>query len=199
MHYIMGEAQGIYKRQLSSHAFASSYHTMSTMAIPWPRSYPLLFVLDVASALVLLLLSFSVAFVRSNPTTKDTGPTEVTPILVPLLTPRRALIRTLVSLVAVTYAADAAVTIVRAVLSGVWDQPGPIRIASYLIGLAAFGTLIILLTWKDYKGVDAWQRRRVRVFAAIALIFELVHVIAVASSGSLKGSNSPLCDNICRA
>ena len=167
---------------------------MSTMAIPRPRSYPPLFVFDVASASVLLLLSFSVAFVRSNSTAKDSVPTEVTPILVPLLTPRRALVRTLVSLVAATYAADAAVTIVRAVLSGVWDQPDPIRLASYFIGLAAFSTLIILLTWKDYKGVDAWHRLRVRFFAVLAALFELAHVITVACSGSLKGPNSFLFD-----
>ncbi|KAF8335769.1 uncharacterized protein EI90DRAFT_3047074 [Cantharellus anzutake] len=165
---------------------------MSTMAIPWPRSYTPLFIFDVASVSVLLLLSFSVAFVRSNPTTKDAAPTEVTPVLVSQLTPRRVLIRTLVSLAAATYAADAAVAILRAVLAGVWDRPGPLGLASYLIGLVAFSTLAILLAWKDYKGIDAWQRRRVRVFAALAIIFGVAHIIVVASSGSLKDRKPPV-------
>ena len=74
---------------------------------------------DLVSGVVVLLLSFSVLFVRSTTTSKNAASDEITPITVPLITPRRPLIPTLLSLAALAYAAYAAVAIVRAILSGV--------------------------------------------------------------------------------
>ncbi|KAF9516641.1 hypothetical protein BS47DRAFT_1483796 [Hydnum rufescens UP504] len=150
------------------------------------------FLYDLASGVILLLLSFSVLFVRSTPPSKDAASDEVTPIVVSLITPRRSLIRTILSLAALTYAADASVAIVRVILSGTWGTPGPIAVAPFLVGLVAFGLLAIFLSWKDLRGVDVWQRRRVRLFAVLAVLFEFAHLIVVATAGNLRDGRPPI-------
>lgn len=144
-------------------------------------------VFDIASTAVLLLLSLTVAFVRPPPEPKDPAPLdEVTPILVARVQPRRALIFSLLSLTALTYFADGAVDVLRAVLVGTWTKSGPVGLVSYILGLLSFGSLAIFLSWKDLQDVSAWGRKRVRVFAALAVTIHVVHVILVAATGHLK-------------
>jgi hypothetical protein len=141
---------------------------------------------DIASTAVLLLLSLTVAFVRSPPEPKDPALDEVTPILVARVQPRRALIFSLLSLAALTYFADGAVDVLRAVLVGTWTRSGPVGLASYILGLLSFGLLAIFLSWKDLQDVNAWGRKRVRFFAALAVLIHVAHVILVAATGHLK-------------
>lgn len=158
----------------------------TTMEIP---ALPALLTFDIASTAVLLLLALSVAFVRSASEPKhDPTLDEVTPILVARVQPRRALIFSLLSLAALTYAVDAAVNIARAVLVGKWEKPasGPVVLVPYLLGLAAFGLLAIILSWKDVSGTGAWARKRVRVFAALAVIVHVAHVILTFTTGHLR-------------
>lgn len=141
---------------------------------------------DIVSTAVLLLLSLTVAFVRSSPEAKDPALDEVTPILVAHVQPRRALIFSLLSLTAFTYFADGAVNVLRAVLVGTWTTPGPVGLVSYVLGLLSFGLLAIFLSWKDIQGVSAWGRKRVRIIAAVAVLINVAHVILVAATGHLK-------------
>lgn len=147
-----------------------------------------LFIFNIVSPSILLILVISTIFTRSTPSKSPPDDEEVTPVLVPVLTPRRGLIITLLSLAAATYFADAALLIVRAILSGVWGDFGPATIAGYVIGVAAFFGLAIVGTWKETSGVDVWQSKRVRAFVAFAVVFEVMRVIVVASSGYLKGA-----------
>jgi hypothetical protein len=180
------------------------------MSIASAQISPGLFIYDLVSVAILLFIALSVVFIRpkqsgkkptkgsaTTDTTTEEGPSNgvdeeeedgVRAVLVPLTTPRRALIRTLLTLAAATYVADAVIGIVRAVLSGVWDRPGPIGLAHYVAGLFAFGGLAILLTVKDLTGATvAWYARRLRVFAVLAVIFELAHLIVVVATGTLNG------------
>jgi len=145
-----------------------------------------LVIFDIASTAALLLLSLTVAFVRSSPETKDHALDEVTPILVTHIQPRRPLIFSLLTLAALTYLADGAVNVLRAVLVGAWTKPGPIGLVSYVLGLLSFSLLAIFLSWKDIHGANAWGRKRVRVFAALAVLIHVAHVILVVVTGRLK-------------
>lgn len=141
---------------------------------------------DIVSTAVLLLLSLTVAFVsNTNDKVDDSGLDEVTPILVAQIRPRRALVFSLISLVALTYAADATVNILRAILLGTWSPPGPVGLTSYLLGFLAFGLLAIFLSWKDVKGQGAWNAKRVRGLVVLAVVFEVAHVILTITGGHL--------------
>lgn len=147
-----------------------------------------LVIYDIASTGFLLLLSLTVAFARSINSDSDEhgGLDEVTPILVPHIRPRRALVFSLITIAAFTYAADAAVNIIRAILKATWSAPGPIGIVSYLLGFLAFALFGIFLSWKDTHGAGVWQRKRVRLFVVLAVVIQVAHVILAATTGYLK-------------
>lgn len=145
-----------------------------------------LFIFNVVTPSILLLIAILSIFTRPTSSKSETTPDDITPVLVPVVTPRRALIITLLSLAAATYFTDAALLIVRAILSQVWGNFGPVSIAGYVIGVAAFFSLAIIGTWKETNGTNIWQTRRVRVFAAFAIVFEIARIIIVATSGDLK-------------
>lgn len=150
---------------------------------------------DITSTAILLLLSLSVAFVRpsSRNDKHDAGVDEVTPILVARIEPRRALVFSLLSLIALTYFADGAVNVIRAVIAGAWANKGVVGLVSYVLGLAAFGLLAIFLSWKDVQGAGvggrvggAWGKTRVRVLVALAVMFHVVHVILAVTTGNFQ-------------
>lgn len=150
---------------------------------------------DITSTAILLLLSLSVAFVRpsSRDDKHDSAVDEVTPILVPRIEPRRALVFSLLSLVALTYFADGAVNVIRAVIAGAWANTGLVGLVSYVLGLAAFGLLAIFLSLKDVQGAGvggrvggAWGKTRVRVFVALAIVFHIVHGILAITTGNFQ-------------
>jgi hypothetical protein len=148
-----------------------------------------LVIYDIASTAFLLLLSLIVAFTSSIKFDSDERGSfdEVTPILVPHVRPRRALVFSLISIVAFTYATDAAVNIIRAVLWATWSPPGPIGLVSYLLGFLAFALFGISLSWKDVYGAGVWQRKRVKFFVIAAVAVQVAHVIVVSTTGHLKG------------
>lgn len=154
---------------------------------------------DIVYTAVLLLLSLTVAFVRASSQDDAAKPDhdvdEVTPILIARIEPRRTLVFSLLSLVALTYFADGAVNVFRAVLVGTWTKPGPVGLVSYVLGLVAFGLLAIILSWKDVQGTGgayggAWGRKRVRAFVALAIVFHVAHIILVVTTGHLHRQSS---------
>ncbi|KAF8308376.1 hypothetical protein DL93DRAFT_2171132 [Clavulina sp. PMI_390] len=176
--------------------------SVAVLPVPKFEDLGILVTYDIASTAVLLLIALTVAFVRpitssDEAAKRDPALDEVTPILIARLEPRRALVFFLLSLIALTYFADGAVNVIRAILVGSWTRPGPVGLVSYILGLAAFGLLAIFLAWKDVEGGGgvvggAWGRKRVRVFIALATAFHIAHIVLAFTTGHLKRRDAPV-------
>ncbi|KDQ21393.1 hypothetical protein BOTBODRAFT_25832 [Botryobasidium botryosum FD-172 SS1] len=145
-------------------------------------------VVHVASPFILAATTFSLMPAHPAPAMPG-SPTPITSVVTQVLTPRRPLILTLLSLAAGTYFLDGAFVILRAVLTGHWDPRGVLLVhpmAAPLLGLVAFGGLAILGTWKDIKGYDVWSTRRVKVFVIVAVLLEVLQVVLLGLSGVLN-------------
>jgi ATP-binding cassette subfamily B (MDR/TAP) protein 6 len=93
--------------------------------------------------------------------------------------PRRALILTLLSLIALTYLADGLSFVVYAVLDNNWPRHSGIPINT-VTGLLAFSGLAALGAWKEILGVEVWLLRRVKGAIAAGLVLDLSLVVILA-------------------
>ncbi|KAG8936275.1 hypothetical protein FRC02_003211 [Tulasnella sp. 418] len=109
--------------------------------------------------------------------------TPIISVTISQTTPRRSVILSLLTVAAAAYLFDGVLVVTRAVLNHTWEGSDPawsgIEVADVL-GLLAFGGLATTGAWKDAKGVPVWQNSRVKIFAAVALAFELVNVVLIA-------------------
>jgi ATP-binding cassette subfamily B (MDR/TAP) protein 6 len=93
--------------------------------------------------------------------------------------PRRALILTLLSLVASTYLLDGLFFVVYAVLDNDWPRHSGIPINT-VTGLVAFSGLAALGAWKEIHGVEVWLLRRVKVAIAAGLALDISLAVMLA-------------------
>ena len=134
------------------------------------------FVARVLSPSIVLLTTFSLFF--SHPQTfRSSSP--ITPVVVANDVPRRALILTLLSLVALTYLLDGLFFVVYAVLDNDWPRHSGIPINT-VTGLVAFSGLAALGAWKEVQGVEVWLLRRVKVAIAAGLALDISLAVMLA-------------------
>lgn len=127
------------------------------------------FVARVLSPSIVLLSVLSLLALRPNP---PTAPSPITPVVVATPVPRRALILTLLSLIALTYLVDGLSFVVFAVIDHQWPRHSGIPINT-VTGLVAFAGLAALGTWKDIHGVQVWLLTRIKLAAAAAFALDL--------------------------
>lgn len=127
------------------------------------------FVARVLSPSIVLLSALSLLALRPN---SPTAPSPITPVVVATAVPRRALILTLLSLIALTYLLDGLSFVVFAVIDHDWPRHTGIPINT-VTGLVAFAGLAALGTWKDIHGVQVWLLRRIKFATAAAFALDL--------------------------
>jgi hypothetical protein len=159
---------------------------------PSPAVEAVLFASRIASPTLLLFVVLSLFTLRKA---SPPDATPITAVIVPVLTPRRSLILTLVSIATLTYLCDATVVILRAVVGHTWEGSDPtwkgIEVADVL-GFIAFGGLNIVGSWRDAKGIRVWESTRLKFYAVAAVLFEIAHVTLLALSVKVwQGKRGP--------
>jgi ATP-binding cassette subfamily B (MDR/TAP) protein 6 len=130
----------------------------------------------VLSPSIVLLTTLSLFFSHSQ-TLRSSSP--ITPVVVANAVPRRALILTLLSLVALTYLLDGLFFVVYAVVDNDWPRHSGIPINT-VTGLMAFSGLAALGAWKEIHGVEVWLLRRVKVAIAADLALDISLAVMLA-------------------
>ncbi|KAJ7675100.1 ABC transporter type 1, transmembrane domain-containing protein [Mycena rosella] len=150
-----------------------------------------LFVLRVLSPALVCFCTLSIipsAPARSAPPAHSA----ITRVVVPTVIPRRALILCLLSLSALTFLLDGLIFVVYAVIDKTWPQGTGVEYNAVL-GLVAFAGLAALGAWKDIRGVDVWNMRRIKLAVATSSCIDLALVVLVAKSiRSNGGSRFPI-------
>ncbi|KAH9485276.1 ATP-binding cassette sub-family B member 6, mitochondrial [Psilocybe cubensis] len=127
------------------------------------------FVARVLSPSIVFLSAFTLFSAHLQP---PNSPSPITPVVVATAVPRRALILTLLSLIAFTYFLDGIAFVTFAVLDHHWPSRSGIPINT-ITGVIAFSGLAALGTWKDVHGIDVWSLKRVKVAVAASLALDL--------------------------
>jgi hypothetical protein len=151
--------------------------TMTTTNYLGALSLPIL-IIRVISPTLVLLLTASLVFIHPP---APTSPSPITSVVVASRVPRRAFILTLLSLSALTFLLDGLTLVTNAVLDKHWPPTTGIEINA-IVGLAAFGGLAAVGSWKDIQGTKVWLSRRVKAVLAAALGFDVVLVILLEMS-----------------
>lgn len=143
------------------------------------------FVARVLSPTIIFLSAFTLFSVHSRP---PTSPSPITQVVVATAVPRRALILTLLTLVAATYFLDGISFVVFAVKDHDWPRQSGIPINT-ITGVVAFSGLAALGAWKDVHGIDVWALKRIKlaVAASLALDLSLAVLLALHLRQSEKG------------
>ncbi|KAI0036897.1 hypothetical protein K488DRAFT_40032 [Vararia minispora EC-137] len=144
-----------------------------------------LFALRVASPTVVFLATSSLLFARP-PLPRQSS--EITQVVVAARTPRRGLILSLLSLVALTYLLDGITFVVHAVIAKDWPQMTGIEVNA-IVGLVAFSGLAALGAYKDVKGVDVWFRGSLKSAVVVSLLLDIAQ--AVLSWSTLPIDRAP--------
>jgi hypothetical protein len=132
-----------------------------------------LFSLRIASPAIVLLAAFALLFARPP---ESSFPSEITQVVVVTRTPRRGLILSLFSLVALTYLLDGLAFVISAVITKEWPYMTGIE-ANAIIGLVAFSGIAALAAYKDIKGVDFSSKKPVRFAIVLSLLMDIVQVV----------------------
>lgn len=134
------------------------------------------FVARVLSPSIVLLTTLSLFFTHPH-TLRSSSP--ITPVVVANAVPRRTLILTLLSLVALTYLLDGLFFVVYAILDNDWPRHSGIPINT-VTGLVSFSGLAALGAWKEIHGVEVWLLRRVKVAIAAGLALDISLAVMLA-------------------
>ncbi len=148
-----------------------------------------LFVVRLVYPLLLLLTTFTLLHLK--PSSKAGSSSPITAVIVEVKTPRRSLILTLLSLVAFIYFLDGFALVLHSILTKTWQgipsqgswiaQWSGLEVEA-LVGLLASALLAIFGLWKETKGVKVWEKRRVRLWALVAVAGTLVEVVLTCMS-----------------
>ncbi|KIO29584.1 hypothetical protein M407DRAFT_14496 [Tulasnella calospora MUT 4182] len=127
---------------------------------------------------ILCLIDLSLTTLNATDKTGQT-PGPIVQVTVPVIKPRRSLINLLLSVAALSYLFDGTVVVLRAVFWKTWEGASSIKWngieVADVLGLIAFGALLIIGTWKDAKDIPVWTSKRVKTFAVVGLLFEAAH------------------------
>ncbi|KAJ7782869.1 mitochondrial half-size ABC transporter [Mycena metata] len=146
------------------------------------------FVLRVLSPALVCLATLSLIPATPSP---PPPPSAITRVVVPTVIPRRALILSLLSLVALTFLLDGLIFVVYAVIDKTWPHNTGIEYNA-LLGLVGFAGLAALGAWEDIRGVNVWTMKRVQFAIAAASAIDLVLVVLIANGVRFKGSSLPI-------
>ena len=156
-----------------------------------------LFAIRLAFPITLLISSISLLTIK--PTLTSTSPSPINSVVVAVTTPRRSLILSLLSLVALTYFLDGFALVLHSVLTKTWQgipQHGP-WIAQWsglevevIAGLLASGLLAILGVWKESQGITIWTMSSPKLWAALAVIGTIVEVTLIAATVVITGKRA---------
>ncbi|KAL5524042.1 hypothetical protein ACEPAG_8215 [Sanghuangporus baumii] len=136
-----------------------------------------------ATALSLLVVKPSYAPVSSS------SASPIVSVVVSVTTPRRSLIISLFSLIALTYFLDGFALVLHSVLSKTWQ--GTPSHGSWIAqwsgleveaigGLLASGLLVILGVWKESQGVAVWTLKRPKAWTALAIVGTIAEIVLLA-------------------
>ncbi len=143
-----------------------------------------IFVFRILSPSLVLLIALTLFFTKPQPVRP---PSEITPIVVANVIPRRAVILAHLSLVALSYLLDGLAFVVFAIVDHDWPRQTGIPINT-ITGLIAFSGIAALGTWKDVHGVDVWLLKRVKLAVALSLVVDIT--LTVFLSLSLRGEDA---------
>lgn len=176
------------RRRLFS-SLSSSWTSTLTMAASKDALLTALFIVRLAFPTALLATALSLLTIKPRPATNSQSP--ITSVIVSLTTPRRSLILSLLSLVALTYFLDGLALVLHSILSKTWQgtpahdwwrtQWSGLDIEA-IVGLLATGSLAVLGVWKETQGVTVWTKRQPKIWALLALSGTIVEVALVAST-----------------
>lgn len=148
-----------------------------------------LFVVRTAFPAALLATALSLLTTKPRPATNSPSP--ITSVIVSLTTPRRSLILSILSLVALSYFLDGFALVLHSALSKTWQgtpahdwwrtQWSGLDIES-IVGLLASGLLAVLGVWKETQGVTVWTSRQPKIWALLALLGTVIEVVLLAST-----------------
>lgn len=155
-----------------------------------PALLTALFAVRLAFSVVLLATSLS--FLTAKNSTSPSSNSPITSVVVAVTTPRRSLILSILSLVALTYFLDGFGLVLHSVLSKHWQgtpsaghwwrsQWSGIEVEA-VAGLLASGLLAIIGVWKESQGVPVWSMKRPKFWAATAIVGTVVEVALIFST-----------------
>ncbi|KAI5123873.1 hypothetical protein M0805_005690 [Coniferiporia weirii] len=161
---------------------------------------PLVALFAVRLAFPVALLATSLSLLAVKPVHNPASPSPITSVVVAVTTPRRSLILSILSLVALAYFLDGFALVLHSVLTKTWQgtpphdwwhsQWGGLEIEA-VGGLLAAGLLAILGVWKESQGVAVWTMKRPRFWTALAIVGTIVEVALIASSVDFYSKPSP--------
>lgn len=155
------------------------------MVLQMAQVDPSVFVVRVLSPSLVLLTGLTLFFVKP----RLAPPSEITPIVVANVVPRRAVILVHLSLIALSYLLDGLAFVVFAVIDHDWPRQTGIPVNT-ITGLIAFSGIAALGAWKDVHGVDVWLLKRLKLAVALSLVLDITLTVFL----SLSLRNEDLCE-----
>ncbi|THH03982.1 hypothetical protein EW145_g5852 [Phellinidium pouzarii] len=157
-----------------------------------------LFVVRLAFPVALLATSLSLLTQKRAHAPGSHSP--ITSVVVAVTTPRRSLILSILSLVALTYFLDGFALVLHSVLSKTWhgtpshewwkSQWSGLDVEA-VVGLLASGLLAIVGVWKESQGLAIWTMKRPKFWAVLAVVGTTIEVALIALSVNIYTKPSP--------
>ncbi|KAK7057401.1 ABC transporter protein [Favolaschia claudopus] len=144
-----------------------------------------LFVLRLVSPFLVVLSTLSLLAASPPP---PPSPSAITRVVVPTVTPRRALILFLLSLSAFTFLFDGLLFVVYAVIDKTWPHNTGIEYNA-LLGLVAFAGMAALGAYQEIRGVEVWSRTHIKWSVALSSAIDLVLVVLIAKAIRFDGGS----------
>jgi hypothetical protein len=161
-----------------------------------------LFAVRVIFPVVLLAIALSLYTLKASATPASETP--IVAVTVAVTTPRRQLILSILSLVALTYFLDGFALILHSVLSKTWQGTpsenwwkglwSGLEVEA-LAGLLAAGLLAVISVWKEVQGVPVWLKLRPRIWSVVALAGTIAEVALLGLA--LRQIHERECWNCC--
>ena len=135
-------------------------------------------VVRVLSPSFVFLVALSIAFIQPL---SPSSPSPITSVVVATAEPRRVLILSFLSLIALTYLFDGLIFVVLAIIEHHWPRHTEIPFSA-VIGLVAFFGLAALGTWKDIHGTEVWSLRRIKIAIIATLLLDICLTVLLGLS-----------------
>lgn len=147
------------------------------------------------------LFSTALSVLAIKPTRPGSSDSPITAVVVSITTPRRSLILSLLSLIALAYFLDGLALVLHSILTKTWQgtpahegwaaQWSGLEV-EVLGGLLASGLLAILGVWKELRGAAVWTHKTPKLWTVVAFIGTIAEVVLLFLSVQFSSKRTSL-------